>query len=158
MTSFRRIIVLIAFFTGMAPLALTAASPENLEIFTAAGTSSHFSVEMATTTAQMEQGLMYRTSLAQNGGMLFDFGRVQTVSMWMKNTLIPLDMLFIAADGRITGIAERTAPESLAIIGSPSPVRAVLEINGGTAHRLGLHIGDRVVHPLFQVANGGKSP
>jgi len=120
-----------------------------LEIVNGAGASHGFAVEVATSHQQLAQGLMYRRTLAPDAGMLFDFGEPQPVTMWMKNTLIPLDMVFIAANGAVLGIAERTVPQSLAVIASPGPVRAVLELNGGTADRLGIHAGDRVRHPLF---------
>lgn len=118
-----------------------------LEIVTPSGQRHAFVVEVASTREQLSQGLMYRRTMAANAGMLFDFGRVQAAGMWMKNTFIPLDMLFVAADGRIAGIAERTVPGSLEVIESPGAIRAVIELNGGTASRLGLKAGDRVVHP-----------
>ncbi len=128
-----------------APVSFTQST---VEIDTAAG-PRRFDVEMAVTPEQLTQGLMFRRSLAADAGMLFDFGQVEPVSMWMKNTLIPLDMIFIAADGRIVGIAQRAVPESEAIIAAPAPVRAVLEVNGGTAARLGLRAGDRVHQAMF---------
>ncbi len=82
--------------------------------------------------------------------MLFVYPSDAPVSMWMKNTFIPLDMFFIGSDGRITHIAERTVPQSTELIGSNGPVRAVLELNGGTASRLGIKPGDRVVHRVFR--------
>ncbi|HEX6979549.1 MAG TPA: DUF192 domain-containing protein, partial [Alphaproteobacteria bacterium] len=85
-----------------------------------------------------------------DAGMLFDFKRDQPVSMWMRNTRIPLDMLFIARDGRIVNIAQRTVPFSEATIQSKGAVRAVLELNGGTAQRLGIRPGDTVRHPIFR--------
>ncbi len=108
-----------------------------------------FTVELATTPAQMEQGLMFRQSLAPDSGMLFDFKTPSPVSMWMKNTLIPLDMLFVDARGNIVNIHERAVPGSLNTINAAAPVRAVLELNGGTATRLGIKPGDRVLHPIF---------
>jgi uncharacterized membrane protein (UPF0127 family) len=84
--------------------------------------------------------------------MLFDWGSPRESSMWMRNTLIPLDMLFIAADGRIHRIAERTVPLSLAPIASGGPVRATLELAGGTAERLDIRVGDRVLHRIFGTA------
>lgn len=108
-----------------------------------------FTVEIATTPAQQEQGLMYRRSMAPDAGMLFDFGRPQPTTFWMKNTLIPLDMLFIGADGRIVNIHERAVPMSEAMIPSQGVVRAVIELNGGTAARLGIRPGDRVIYPIF---------
>src|SRR3546814_14529348 len=88
--------------------------------------------------------------------MLFVYSQPRRVSMWMKNTLIPLDMLFIAPDGRIESIVKRAVPHSLATISSRGKVRAVLELNGGTVDRLGIRPGDRVVHPIFE--NGREGP
>lgn len=119
------------------------------------GTRHAFTVEVATTPEQLAQGLMHRAKMAADAGMLFDFGSPRPVSMWMKNTLIPLDMLFIGADGKVVGLAQRTVPHSQTLIDSPGPVKAVLELNGGTASRLGIKVGDRVVHPIF---NGGYAP
>jgi uncharacterized membrane protein (UPF0127 family) len=92
---------------------------------------------------------MHRPSMAADVGMLFDFKADAPVAMWMRNTLIPLDMLFITRDGRIANIAERTVPYSETSIPSKGPVRAVLEVNGGTAARLKIRPGDRVDHPMF---------
>ena len=108
-----------------------------------------FKVEIADTDERRALGLMYRTSLPADGGMLFDFKHDQDVAMWMRNTRIPLDMLFIDRAGRIVNIAERAVPFSEATISSAAPVLAVLELNGGTASRLGLKPGDRVVYPIF---------
>ncbi len=108
-----------------------------------------FKVEIADTDERRALGLMYRTTLAADAGMLFDFRRDEDVAMWMRNTRIPLDMLFIDRTGRIVNIAERAVPFSEATISSAAPVRAVLEVNGGTAARLGLRPGDRVIHPIF---------
>jgi uncharacterized membrane protein (UPF0127 family) len=124
----------------------------DLTIVTAAGPRK-FTVEVATTPAQMEQGLMFRRSLAPDAGMIFDYKAPSPAMMWMKNTLIPLDMLFVDQGGRIVNIAERTVPQSLETIGAAAPVRAVIELNGGTASRLGIRPGDRVVFPIF----GGAS-
>ena len=108
-----------------------------------------FSVEVAETAAQRQQGLQHRKNLAASAGMLFDYKRVQPVAMWMKNTLIPLDMLFIDSAGRIVNVARNTEPMSLAAIPSAAPVLAVLEVNAGTARRLGIQPGDRVLHAIF---------
>ncbi len=109
-----------------------------------------FDVELALTPDQRSRGLMFRRAMQPNAGMLFDFGkREQRVSMWMKNTILPLDMLFIDAQGRIESIAERTVPQSLVAISSRGLVRGVLELNGGTVSRLGIKPGDRVEHPIF---------
>lgn len=123
-----------------------------LAIETRAGVVHAFRIELADTGAERAQGLMQREELAPDAGMLFDFGEEQPVAMWMKNTLIPLDMLFIAASGEITAIARDTVPHSLTTIPSPGPVRAVLELNAGTTRRLGIAEGDRVDHPIFRKA------
>jgi uncharacterized membrane protein (UPF0127 family) len=120
-----------------------------LEIVTATGKHHSFDVELAQTPQQLSQGLMFRQGMAANAGMLFDFGHPRPVSMWMKNTLIPLDMLFLDEHGNVAGIAARAVPGSEAVIRSPGPVKAVLELNGGTAARFGLKPGDRVAHAWF---------
>ncbi len=118
-----------------------------LTIETVGGQRHRFEVELALSRAQHTQGLMYRRDLAADAGMLFLYERDGMHSMWMRNTLIPLDMLFITRDGRIVHIAQRTVPGSLDTISSAVPVKAVLEVNGGTAARLGLQPGDRVLFP-----------
>ena len=123
-----------------------------LTIVTASGPHK-FTIELATTPAQLEQGLMFRQSLPADAGMLFDFKAPQPAMMWMKNTLIPLDMLFVDGQGRIVNIHERAVPGSLETIGSGAPVRAVIELNGGTAARLGIKPGDRVLFPIFSNAS-----
>ena len=125
-----------------------AASIQPLEIVTRTGVQV-FSVEMATTEQEKETGLMYRKELADGKGMLFDFSPEQQVSMWMKNTYISLDMIFIRADGRILRIAENTEPESTRIISSGGLAKGVLEVIAGTAKKYGIQPGDRVAHPLF---------
>jgi uncharacterized membrane protein (UPF0127 family) len=125
-----------------------AANVQPLEIVTKNGVHV-FSVEMATTEQEKETGLMYRKELADGKGMLFDFSPEQEVSMWMKNTYISLDMIFIKADGRILRIAENTEPLSTKIIPSNGPVKGVLEVIAGTAQKYGIKPGDRVGHPLF---------
>jgi uncharacterized membrane protein (UPF0127 family) len=108
-----------------------------------------FQVEIAATPAQRSRGLMFRDHLAADRGMLFDFGQTQPVTMWMRNTLIPLDMLFVRDDGRISRIVAETEPLSDRVIGSGEPVRAVLELPGGRAAELDIQPGDRIVHPMF---------
>jgi uncharacterized protein len=125
-----------------------AASIQTLEIVTKTGVQV-FSVEMATTEEEKTTGLMYRKELADGKGMLFDFSPEQEVSMWMKNTFIPLDMIFIRADGRILRIAENTEPQSTRIIPSKGLAKGVLEVIAGTAQKYGIAPGDRVAHPLF---------
>jgi uncharacterized protein len=108
-----------------------------------------FEVELAVSPEQRQHGLMFRESLEDDQGMLFDFGRTAPVTMWMRNTFIPLDMLFIDADGRIARIVTDTEPLSDAAIGSGGPVRAVLELPAGTSAERGIAVGDQVVHPIF---------
>ena len=128
--------------------AARAASVQPLEIATKSGVRV-FSVEMATTEEEKTTGLMYRKELADGKGMLFDFSPEQQISMWMKNTYIPLDMIFIRADGRILRIAENTEPLSTKIISSGGLAKGVLEVIAGTAQKYGIQPGDRVAHPLF---------
>ncbi len=108
-----------------------------------------FDVELALNEAERSRGLMFRDKLGPYDGMLFDFYQEAPVSFWMKNTLIPLDMLFIAADGTIRHIHSNAVPLSTDTIPSQFPVRAVLEINGGSARLLGIKPGDKVKHPIF---------
>jgi uncharacterized membrane protein (UPF0127 family) len=124
------------------------------------GDATMFTVEIADTEATRERGLMFRQRLPENHGMLFDFGQPQPVSMWMKNTYIPLDMVFIRSDGSIAYIAENTVPKSLDTIGITEPVRAVLELPGGTAKKKDIRAGDIVYHRLFNNAEeqGAPSP
>jgi len=133
---------------AVASAPVRAASFQPLEIVTRNGVQV-FSVEMATTEEEKQTGLMYRKELADGKGMLFDFKPEQEVSMWMKNTYVSLDMIFIRADGRILRIAENTEPLSTKIISSKGPARAVLEVVAGTAQKYGIRPGDRVGHPLF---------
>jgi uncharacterized membrane protein (UPF0127 family) len=132
----------------IAPAIVPAAELQPLEIATKSGVQV-FAVEMATTPEEQAKGLMFRRSLPEGEGMLFDFHQEQPASFWMKNTYIPLDMIFIRADGRILRIAENTVPLSEALVTSGGPVRAVLEVNAGTARKLGIAAGDRVAHPIF---------
>jgi hypothetical protein len=124
--------------------------PASELVIESGGQRHRFTVEFADTDERRALGLMYRTTLAADAGMLFDFKIDQPVAMWMRNTRLPLDMLFITRDGRIANIAQRTVPFSETSIYSSGPVRAVLELNGGTAERLGLKPGDRVLHPMFR--------
>ncbi len=138
---------LLSAFGGRAA-DLVSFAKSSLTIETAKGRYP-LSVELALTEAQHGRGLMFRRKMAADAGMLFDYKFPQRITMWMKNTPIPLDMLFIAADGRIVNIVQRTVPFSETVIPSRGKVRAVLEINGGTAQRLGIKPGDRVIHPIF---------
>lgn len=109
-----------------------------------AGQAHRFRVEVARTEEEQEQGLMFRTSLPADGGMLFPFAKPKLASFWMKNTVIPLDMIFVRADGSIDRIAENTIPESLEPVVSGGEVAAVLEVAGGTAAKLGIDESARV--------------
>lgn len=145
----RRWIILLAVVIGaFSGSSARAASIQPLEIVTKSGVQI-FSVEMATTEEEKTTGLMYRKELAEGKGMLFDFSPEQQISMWMKNTFISLDMIFIRADGRILRIAENTEPQSTKIISSGGPAKGVLEVIAGTAKKYGIAPGDRVAHPLF---------
>ncbi len=119
-----------------------------LAIATGEGTVT-FQVEVAGTPEAKARGLMFQESLAEDHGMLFLFDPPANIAMWMKNTLIPLDMLFIDANGRIVKIAARTEPHSTVAITAGQPVRAVLEINGGASQRFGIREGDTVIQPTF---------
>lgn len=122
---------------------------EGLTIETTSGVHA-IEVEVARTPEERGIGLMHRTELAPDRGMLFDFGATRPVTMWMKNTLISLDMFFAEIDGRIVTIAERTTPLSEKRIRSGQPVRYVLEMIAGSAQRLGIAPGDRLRHALIE--------
>ena len=139
---------LLAFASAVAtaadpPAAKAAAPTIALSIATADG-PRRFHVEIASTPAEQERGLMFRRSMKADHGMIFPMSPPRPVSFWMKNTLIPLDIIFIGPDHMISSIAARATPMSLATIDSFSPVSAVLELNGGTCERLGIQPGDRV--------------
>ncbi|HXP72746.1 MAG TPA: DUF192 domain-containing protein [Stellaceae bacterium] len=134
--------------SGAARAQLATFSKSKLVIETSKG-KFPFDIELALTPPQMEQGLMFRRALAADAGMLFDYGNPQTIAMWMKNTLIPLDMIFIAKDGKVVDFRERAVPMSLDTIESKVPARAVLEVNAGTVARLGVQIGDTIHHAFF---------
>lgn len=120
---------------------------EQLTIISSDGKRHVFNVEMATTIEQQTVGLMFRKQVPPDGGMLFDWGTPRDSTMWMRNTIAPLDMIFIGQDGTIKHIAENAVPESLAMIESGGPVRATLEVAAGTARRLDIHVGNKVEAP-----------
>jgi uncharacterized membrane protein (UPF0127 family) len=122
---------------------------EKLVIVTRDGVRHDFMVEMALQPDQQTVGLMFRPSVPADGGMLFDWGAPRDSTMWMSNTVAPLDMLFINADGTIRHIAEDAVPHSLATIPSGGPVRATLEVAAGTVKRLGIRVGDKVEQRVF---------
>jgi uncharacterized protein len=121
---------------------------EIIRIDTANGPKA-FNVEIAADAQSQERGLMYRTQLPPDAGMLFDFHQEARVSFWMKNTPLPLDMVFIRSDGTVSSVEPNAVPYSTDTIPSAEPVRAVLEINGGMAHDLGIRAGDRVRARMF---------
>jgi uncharacterized membrane protein (UPF0127 family) len=147
-TGRRRWILAAAFVLLALQAPLAVADQKTLEIVSKNGIHV-FTVELAVTDADRQRGLMFRKELPEGHGMLFDFQRDQELGFWMKNTYIPLDMIFITGDGRIHRIAENTEPLSERVVPSNGPVRAVFEVIAGTARKLGIAPGDRVAHPIF---------
>jgi len=123
---------------------------EKLTIVTRDGQRHDFTVEMALTPEQQEIGLMFRKEVPAGSGMLFDWGTPREVPMWMKNTIAPLDMVFIGADGKVSHIAEDAVPQSLAEIPSGGPVRATLEVQAGLTEKLDIRVGDKVESSIFK--------
>jgi len=149
----RSLVLALAALAGLAaaqavaqpavPLVPLVERPETITIHT--DTGDHvFTVEWAVTDAERSRGLMFRTEMAPDHGMVFDFFREAPVSFWMRNTLISLDMIFIRADGTVLSIAQNTTPLSDAAVPSNGAVRYVLEVIGGTAARLSIDPGDRI--------------
>ena len=126
-----------------------AVDPAPLVITTSNGSVS-YELEVADTDSERAAGLMFRTDLPQNRAMLFDFGQTRAVSMWMKNTPSPLDMLFVDENGVVVAVARNTTPQSLNVISSPVPVLYVLEINAGQAAINNIKAGDTLLHPLIK--------
>ena len=159
--TYRRAVLLALALAPMTALAQkpepTGPQPElpkeRLVIVTRDGAPHVFNVEMALTPDQQTVGLMFRHTVPPDGGMLFDWGSPRDSQMWMRNTIAPLDMVFINADGTIRSIAENTVPQSLAVIDSRGPVRATLELAAGTAARLNIRVGDKVQQRLFGSAS-----
>lgn len=146
--------LLLVSFLVLAPAAPRAEVPElsKIEPLTIATEDDAvmFTVEIADTDALRSRGLMFRQRLPEDRGMLFDFVTPRSVAMWMKNTYIPLDMLFIREDGTIAYIAENTVPKSLDTIGVSEPVLGVLELAGGVTKKHGIRAGDKVFHRIFR--------
>ena len=145
-------LVLIAF--SAAPLTSTAYAAakmrvETVVIITASGEYT-FEAEIADTPLHKSRGLMRRPLMDADRGMLFDNGAEREMFMWMKNTILALDMIFITKDGTVARIAKNTVPFSETIIPSGQPVKGVLEVNAGTAERIGLKVGDKVKHAMFR--------
>ena len=137
-------------FLAAACVAAQGAEPDSLEIVTSTGRHS-FQIEIANNDATREHGLMDRRYMAADHGMLFEFDREAPVAFWMKNTYIPLDMIFIAPSGVVTRIVANAEPLSERVIPSGGPCIAVLELNGGIAASIGLKVGDKVHHPFFKL-------
>ncbi|RDJ21521.1 DUF192 domain-containing protein [Bosea caraganae] len=157
MQSARRVLIACLAWLFLVPLAALAqqagsAPTTGLETLTvtSGGQRHAFQVEVMRTPDQRARGLMYRNYMPADRGMLFDFGGSEPVAMWMQNTYIPLDMLFIRTDGTVARIAENAEPLSTRTIPSGEPVLSVLELNGGIAAKLGIKPGDKVEHPLFK--------
>lgn len=131
------------------PSSAAQKSPNQMTIVTAGGKRHDFKIELALTPIQQQNGLMYRTEMAADAGMLFYFSEEAPRAFWMKNTLIPLDMIFIKKDGRILNIHENAIPNDLTSIPSDGPVVAVVELNGGITRKLGIKAGDKIDHILF---------
>jgi uncharacterized membrane protein (UPF0127 family) len=146
---FKPVLPAVGFMIFLAG-AVYAQAFEPLAIVLQNGQRQAFQVEVARNDADRAQGLMFRRSMPADHGMLFDFARIQPVSMWMQNTYLSLDMLFIRPDGSIARVAPNTEPLSTRTIPSGEPVLAVLELNAGTAAKLGIKPGDRVEHSLFK--------
>ncbi len=137
-----------------APSLLAQEDARELVIETPGGGTHRFTVELAATPEARARGLMFRERMNPDHGMLFDFRIEQPVAFWMKNTPLPLDILFIDGAGTVVRIAADTVPFSEAPIPSRAPIRAVIELNAGTAARLGITPGARVRHPIFVPAQG----
>jgi uncharacterized protein len=123
---------------------------EALSVTTVSGSVINYRIEVAKTPAQMQRGLMFRDSMPADQGMLFIYVPARPARMWMKNTILSLDMLFVDEDGIIINVAENTTPYSVDTISSAGPVRAVIELNAGQVATNGIAAGDRVTHPLFE--------
>jgi uncharacterized membrane protein (UPF0127 family) len=134
------------------PQTHAARTQPGLDIETTQGVR-HFTVEVVTTPEAQAQGLMFRKSLASDAGMLFAFGADAPRAFWMKNTILPLDMIFIRSNGEIVAIAENTVPYSLKPVAPHESAAAVLEVNAGTVARLGIKRGDIVHHPAIAARN-----
>ena len=141
--------LLVAAACAGPAVAAPALPSETITIDTKAG-PHNFTVEIAADDESRERGLMYRTAMAPDAGMLFDFQTPQPVSFWMENTVLPLDMLFVRADGTIARIRANATPYSRENIPSGEPVEVVIELNGGRAAALGIEEGARVHAPQLQ--------
>jgi uncharacterized membrane protein (UPF0127 family) len=139
----------LALLLAAAPAPAAEARLEQLELVTATGRHV-FQIEVARTSEERARGLMYRRSMPRDRGMLFDFHAEHIVMMWMKNTYIPLDMIFVSRNGRVVSVAEKTEPMSERVISSGQPAYAVIELNAGAARKIGLAVGDEARHAIFR--------
>ena len=145
-----RLLVIVSLFLMYNLGEVSASMKSELSIITSNGTKHNFLVEVARTEEEKKIGLMFRKTLAKNAGMLFLYKREALRLMWMKNTFIPLDILFIDKKGVIKRVVKRTTPHSLATISSRKSVLAVLELRGGITSSLEIKKGDRIEHPAFK--------
>jgi uncharacterized membrane protein (UPF0127 family) len=151
-----RLSKIVAFVLALLPVAACADPsapphplPHSTLVIDGANGPVKFDVEMANDSQSQEYGLMFRKSLAAKAGMLFDFHTTVMTTFWMKNTLIPLDMIFIKMDGTISSVAPDAVPMTLTPVASVEPVRAVLEIGGGRAAQFGIYPGEKVHNAIF---------
>ena len=145
-----RLLVIVSLFLMYNLGEVSASMKSELSIITSNGSKHNFLVEVARTEEEKKIGLMFRKTLAKNAGMLFLYKREALRLMWMKNTFIPLDILFIDKKGVIKRVVKRTVPHSLATISSRQSVLAVLELRGGITSSLEIKKGDRIEHPAFE--------
>ena len=145
-----RLLVIVSLFLMYNLGEVSASMKSELSIITSNGSKHNFLVEVARTEEEKKIGLMFRKTLAKNAGMLFLYKREALRLMWMKNTFIPLDILFIDKKGVIKRVVKRTIPHSLATISSRQSVLAVLELRGGITSSLEIKKGDRIEHPAFK--------
>lgn len=147
---------MLALFAPGIPVSAGGLSPDpnavlplgELKVVTRSG-EFHFTIEVADDDQERSRGLMFRESMLPTHGMLFDFGNPRRVDMWMRNTLLPLDMIFVRSDGTVARIETDTTPGSLKVITSGEPVTHVLELNAGMSRLINLRPGDRLIHPDF---------
>ena len=150
-----RVVGALAVALSCAAVAHAGAPVQLLEIDTASGPHV-FDVEVMRTDAERERGLMFRKSMPAQHGMLFDFHSEQPVVFWMKDTLIPLDMIFVAQDGRVVSVKHDAKPMDETLISSGAPTLGVIELNAGIASKIGVAVGDRVKNPIFHAAAAGQ--
>jgi uncharacterized membrane protein (UPF0127 family) len=148
-----KLAVRLAFALGALAILAACSSPESRVVLHTAKGDFAFTIEIADDGAERAKGLMFRDHLAADAGMLFDYQQEQMASFWMQNTLIPLDMIFVGADGIVKNIHVNARPLDTTSIPSKFPVRFVLEIAGGRSTEIGLAVGDKMDHPRVGAAN-----